>query len=74
MIAGGQQHLRRLQTRLLDEPGGLYPGLASHPALAPTLAVVDVPDVNHYSILLTDPGAGIVADTLRPLLTEGSHP
>lgn len=65
--------LLRAPRGLLDEPGGLYPELPQHPPLAPTVTVVDVPDVNHYSILLTDPGAGIVADTLRPLLTEGSH-
>lgn len=65
--------LLRAPRGLLDEPDGLYPDLVSHPPLAPTLTVVDVPDVNHYSILLTDPGAGIVADALRPLLTEGAR-
>ena len=34
------------------------------------MTVVDVPGVNHYTILLTDPGAGIVADALRPALTR----
>lgn len=49
---------------LLDEPGGLYPGLPATPALAPTMRVTDVDDVNHYTILMTDPGAGVVADAL----------
>jgi lipase len=50
---------------LLDEPGGLYPGLPESPPLAPTMRVAQVDDVNHYTILMTDPGAGIVADALR---------
>jgi len=62
--------LLRAPRGLLDEPGGLYPDLPEHPPLAPTMTVTDVPDVNHYTILLTDPGAGIVADALRPTLTR----
>ena len=54
---------------LLDESGGLYPGLPASPPLAPTMSVTDVDDVNHYTILMTDPGAGIVADALRATLT-----
>lgn len=57
--------LLRAPRGLLDEPGGLYPGLAGTPPLAPTMTVTDVPDVNHYTIVMTDPGAGIVADALR---------
>jgi lipase len=53
---------------LLDEPGGLYPGLPASPPLAPTMRVTDVDDVNHYTILMTDPGAGFVADALRTTL------
>ena len=60
--------LLRAPRGLLDEPDGLYPDLPRHPALAPTMTVTDIPDVNHYTILLTDPGAGIVADALRPSL------
>jgi lipase len=55
---------------LLDEPGGLYPGLSASPPLAPTMRVTDVADVNHYTILMTDPGAGIVAETLRSSLRK----
>jgi lipase len=50
---------------LLDEPGGLYPDLPAHPPLAPTMTVTDVPDVNHYTILMSDAGAGVVADAVR---------
>lgn len=57
---------------LLDEPGGLYPGLPAAPPLAPTMRVTDVDDVNHYTILMTDPGAGIVADALHATLREGT--
>jgi lipase len=64
----GEVPLLRAPRGLLDEPGGLYPDLPAHPPLAPALRVVDVPDVNHYTILMTDPGAGIVADALRPHL------
>lgn len=59
---------------LLDEPGGLYPGLPSRPPLAPTMTVTEAGDVNHYTILMTDPGAGIVAGILRPLLTPEGTP
>jgi lipase len=52
---------------LLDEPGGLYPNLAESPPLAPTMRVTDVPDVNHYTILMTDPGAGVVAEAVRSI-------
>ncbi|WP_191281808.1 alpha/beta fold hydrolase [Pseudolysinimonas yzui] len=61
--------LLRAPRGLLDEPGGLYPGLPASPPLAPTMRVIDVDDVNHYTILMTDPGAGVVADALRATLT-----
>jgi lipase len=54
---------------LLDEPAGLYPGLPESPPLAPTMRVTDIADVNHYTILMTDPGAGVVADCLRVTLS-----
>jgi lipase len=57
--------LLRAPRGLLDEPGGLYPGLPATPPLAPTMRVTDVDDVNHYTILMTDPGAGVVADAVR---------
>jgi lipase len=62
--------LLRAPRGLLDEPGGLYPGLPASPPLAPTMRLNDVDDVNHYTILMTDPGAGIVAETLRSTLRK----
>lgn len=49
---------------LLDEPGGLYPDLPRHPV--PGVTVTEVPGVNHYTIVMTDPGAGIVARSIAP--------
>lgn len=60
--------LLRAERGLLDEPGGLYPTLGTHPPLAPTLSVVDVVDINHYTILMTERGAAVVADALAALL------
>ncbi len=65
---GGEVPLLRAPRGLLDEPGGLYADLPVRPPLAPALRVVDVPGVNHYTILMSDPGAGIVADTFRATL------
>jgi len=66
--------LLRSPLGLLAEPDGLYGHLGSPPE-AP-VPVIDVPGTNHYTILMTDPGAGIVADALRPALTRSSegHP
>lgn len=57
--------LLRAPRGLLDEPGGLYPDLAGTPPLAPALRVTDVDDVNHYTILMSDRGAAIVAAAIR---------
>lgn len=51
---------------LLDEPTGLY--RAERPLQSPTvpgLRVVEVDDVNHYTIVLGERGAAAVADALR---------
>ncbi len=52
---------------LLDEPGGLYaPGRIDRILLdVPHARVIEVPDVNHYTILMSEPGAGTVADAIR---------
>ena len=67
----GEVPLLRAPRGLLDEPGGLYPGLPRHPPLVPAVTVTDVADtnhapLNHYTIVMTDPGAGIVARSLTP--------
>ncbi len=55
---------------LMDEPGGLYPpeapaGLTER---VPQLRVVEVDAVNHYTVLLGGPGAGVVAAEVRAVL------
>lgn len=66
--------LLRAPRGLLDEPGGLYPALPAHPPLAPTMTVADVDDVNHYTILMSDRGAGVVADRIRATLPPEGTP
>lgn len=55
---------------LLNEPAGLYaPGyLETWAEKLPSLQVRDVPDVNHYTIIMGDRGAAAVADTVRAAL------
>jgi lipase len=55
---------------LLDEPTALYPAAAGTDArrLLPGSRTVDVPDVNHYSIVLAPAGAAAVADAVRRIL------
>jgi pimeloyl-ACP methyl ester carboxylesterase len=60
----GEVPLLRAPRGLVDEPGGLYPELPRNPV--PAVTVTDVPDCNHYTIVMTDPGAGIVARSITP--------
>lgn len=55
---------------LLDEPGGLYgPGyLDAWAQNLPALTVREIPDVNHYTIVMGAAGAAAVADTVREAL------
>jgi pimeloyl-ACP methyl ester carboxylesterase len=50
-----------------DEPPGLYAPerLRTCRELVPQLEVVEVPDVNHYTVLMTAPGVDRVAETVR---------
>lgn len=52
---------------LLAEPPGLYaPGvLEGFRALVPQLRIVEVPDVNHYTLVMTSPGVEHVAEAVR---------
>jgi lipase len=54
---------------LLDEPGGLYAPerLESFTDLVPALTVIEVQDVNHYTVLMSEPGARSVAAAFREL-------
>ncbi len=51
---------------LLDDPGGLYPVdlVDAHRTAYPRIEVRDVPDTNHYTVVMGDPGARAVADAL----------
>lgn len=56
---------------LLDEPTALYaPGQieAEWDERIPGLEVIDVEDVNHYTILMSERGARAVAAALRPMI------
>jgi lipase len=57
---------------LQDEPPGLYaPDLApAFTGLVPQLTVLEVPDVNHYTVLMTSPGVEQVADVVRTATKE----
>ena len=51
---------------LLDDPGGLYPEelAAQLQKTFPGIDVRDVPDTNHYTVVMSEPGARAVADAL----------
>jgi pimeloyl-ACP methyl ester carboxylesterase len=57
---------------LQNEERPLLPAetIADARALLPHLVVIEVPDTNHYLILLGDREAGFVADKIRPLVTS----
>jgi pimeloyl-ACP methyl ester carboxylesterase len=57
---------------LQNEDRPLLPAetIADARALLPHLVVIEVPDTNHYLILLGDREAGFVADKIRPLVTS----
>jgi hypothetical protein len=52
---------------LLDQIPGLYPPAALD-AWRARLRVVTVPDVNHYTIVLAEPGARVVAEHVKRML------
>lgn len=58
---------------LVDDEGGLYaPGrIDGFAELVPQLRVVEVPDVNHYTVAMAQPGADRVAAAVRDAL---DHP
>lgn len=55
---------------LQDETPGLYPPavLERWHAAVPTLTIEQVADTNHYTIVMTDPGASVVAEKIRQLV------
>lgn len=58
---------------LMNEPAALYaPGyLDAWAAKLPSLRIREVPDVNHYTIVMGEAGAAAVADSVREALAAG---
>lgn len=65
-----QTQVLRAPRGLLNEPSGLYPPgyLETWAERLPALRVREVPDVNHYTIIMGEAGAGAVAETVRAAL------
>lgn len=61
---------------LLDQPEALYPPdrVAHWQRLVPNLVVQEVPDVNHYTIIMTPQGAAAVAAVVRDVLENPTQP
>lgn len=57
---------------LQAEPPGLYPpgALNAFTSEIPQLEVIEVPDVNHYTIVMTRPGVDLVADAVRAAVSH----
>jgi lipase len=65
----GPARLLALSRGLLDQPPGLYPEeeLVRWRSRLPLLTIDEVPELNHYTILLTPSGAARVAESVRAL-------
>jgi lipase len=57
---------------MFDDPGGLYARelVDAHRARFPAVDVREVPDTNHYTIVMSEPGARAVADALADVLAD----
>ena len=71
-LASRQIVLLRAPRGLQGEPPGLYPEhlLGSYATAFPGLRYRTVPDVNHYTLLLSERGAAAVAGEIRALFSE----
>jgi pimeloyl-ACP methyl ester carboxylesterase len=71
-LASRRVVLLRAPRGLLGEPPGLYPEqlLSSYATAFPGMRYRTVPDVNHYTLLLSERGAAAVAGEIRALLAE----
>jgi lipase len=73
-LAGGRAPMAFLHASrgFVDDPPGLYaPGTVEQLRAAYSgLEVTPVPDVNHYTIVMSERGAGAVATAVRRLLTQ----
>jgi pimeloyl-ACP methyl ester carboxylesterase len=69
VLPAGTPFLRAPYGMLGDE-GGLYPAglVAEHRSRFPQVCVLDVPETNHYTIVMGEPGARAVADALEERL------
>jgi pimeloyl-ACP methyl ester carboxylesterase len=70
--------LLRAERGFLDDPARLYPDEALDRARReyPGIEVRDVPGTNHYTIIMADPGAAVVARTVAEAVrerTDGPH-
>jgi lipase len=59
---------------MVDDPGGLYPLelVDQHRTSFPHVSARDVPDTNHYTIVMSDPGARAVADALAEVASSSA--
>ncbi len=57
---------------LMAEPGGLYPPelVATHAESYPQVDLREVADVNHYTLLLAERGAGVVANVIAEVASR----
>ena len=71
-LASSRVVLVRAPRGPLGDPPGLYPEplLDSYATAFPGMRYVTVPDVNHYTLLLSERGAAAVAGEIRALLAE----
>ena len=64
----------RAENGMMGDPGGLYPAdlARQHAATYPNLDVRDVADVNHYTLVMGDDGAAVVAEAISETATGAS--
>ena len=62
----------RAENGMMGDPGGLYPAelAEQHAASYPNLDVRDVADVNHYTLVMGDAGATVVAEAIAEATTR----
>jgi pimeloyl-ACP methyl ester carboxylesterase len=62
----------RAENGMMGDPGGLYPAelARQHAASYPNLDVRDVADVNHYTLVMGDAGATVVAEAIAETATR----
>jgi pimeloyl-ACP methyl ester carboxylesterase len=63
----------RAEAGMMGDPGGLYPAelVRRHAEAYPAVEMRDLASVNHYTLVMTDPGAQVVAEAVAEAATEG---